>query len=269
MTSEIRLTDTHTHLHAAHFDADRAAVLDRAAVAGVTRIVEIGYDLASSRAALALADDYLQVFAVVGVQPNYAVDLPPDWLDQVRSLASHPKVVAIGEIGFDYHWNVASPQYQEHIFREQLLLARDLELPVVIHSRDAQADTIRVLRDAVTKGEALPRGIMHSFSGDWAYAEACLEVGFLLSFSGPVTFPKTSSLHDAARRTPLDRILTETDCPYLSPHPLRGKRNEPGNVRLITERLAELRHMSLNSLASAVWDNANNIFRFSIEAKTQ
>ncbi|MCG8353093.1 MAG: TatD family hydrolase [Chloroflexales bacterium] len=262
MANEFRLIDTHTHLHAAHFDEDRAIVLERAAVAGVARIVEIGYDLASSQAALALADDYPQIFAVVGIQPNHAVDLPPDWVDQVHSLAHHPKVVAIGEIGFDYHWNVASPQYQEQVFREQLCLARELELPVVIHSRDAQADTIRVLRDAVTRGEALPRGIMHSFSGDWAYAESCLEIGFLLSFSGPVTFPKASSLHDAACRAPLDRILTETDCPYLSPHPLRGKRNEPRNVRLITERLAELRNLSLESVASIIWNNASNIFRF-------
>lgn len=256
--SEVCLIDTHAHLHVAPFDADRAAVLERAAAAGVARIVEVGYDLASSRAALALAEAHPQIYAVVGVQPNYAQALPPDWLEQVRALAAHPKAVAIGEIGLDYYWNAAPPDCQEQIFRDQLALARELGLPAVIHSRDAQADTVRILQDAA-RGQA---GVMHSFSGDWAYAAACLEVGFLLSFSGPVTFAKARDLHEAARRAPLAAILTETDCPYLSPHPLRGQRNEPARVALVAERLAALRDMPLNELAAAVWANAERVFRF-------
>jgi TatD DNase family protein len=256
MTEQIDLIDTHAHLHATQFDHDRDAVLERAAQAGVRRIVEIGYDLASSRAALALAEQHPQISAVVGVQPNYAHDLPDNWLDTVRALAEHPRAVAIGEIGLDYYWNAAPPERQEQIFREQLALARDMRLPVVIHSRDAAADTIRVLDDAA-RGQP---GIMHSFSGDWEYAAACLDVGFMLSFSGPVTFKKAADLHDVARRTPLERLLTETDSPYLSPHPMRGKRNEPARVALVTERVATLREMPLPDLAAAVWDNASRIF---------
>jgi TatD DNase family protein len=265
------------HLHLAEFDADRAAVIARGAAAGVARMIEIGYDLSSSQAAIALAEQHAQIFAVVGIQPHYAalaeqhaqifavVGIQPhyaaladaSWLEEVRRLAAHPKAVAIGEIGLDYYHDRAPHDQQERLFREQLALARELGKPVVIHSRDAHADTLRILRDAA-RGQP---GIMHSFSGDWAYAEACLEVGFMLSFSGPLTFAKAAELHEVARRAPLDRILTETDSPYLAPHPLRGKRNEPANVRLIAERLAALRDMELAKLAEAVWRNAAAIFK--------
>lgn len=253
----MQLIDTHTHLHIGQFDADREETIQRAAAAGVARIVEVGYDLESSLAALALAERYPQFYAVVGIQPNHAAGLPGDWLEQVAALAAHPKAVAIGEIGLDYHWKRATPEQQETVFRGQLELARSLGLPVVIHSREAQEDTLRILRDAA-RGQP---GIMHSFSGDWAYAEACLEVGFMLSFSGPLTFAKATDLHEAARRAPLDMILTETDCPYLAPHPLRGKRNEPANVRFVAERLAVLRGTPVDQIAAAVWDNAARIFQ--------
>lgn len=257
MSRNIRLIDTHMHLHLAHFDEDRAAAFERARLAGVARMVEIGYDLESSRAAVRLAEAHDQVYAVVGIQPHYAVEADASWLDAVRQLAKSRKVVAIGEIGLDYFHDRAPHDAQERLFRDQLALARELALPVVIHSRDAQEDTVRILGDAA-RGQP---GIMHSFSGGWEYAQACLEIGFLLSFSGPVTFAKAAELHEVARRAPLDRILTETDSPYLSPHPLRGKRNEPANVRLVAERLAQLREISLAELADAVWNNASAIFR--------
>ncbi len=256
MNDAIRLIDSHAHLGLAQFDADRAAVLERAWAAGVARIVEIGYDLATSHAAVALAAQHESIYAVVGVQPNHVAALPDDWLDQVRFLAQQPKVIAIGEIGLDYYWNAAPAGVQEACFRAQLDLARNLRLPVVIHSRDARDDTIRVLRDAA---HGLS-GIMHSFSGDWDYARAYLDIGFHLSFSGPVTFPKAVDLHDVARRAPLDRMLIETDSPYLAPHPFRGKRNEPAYVRLIAERIAALRGMALGELAHALWRNAEAVF---------
>ena len=256
MQSAVRIIDTHMHLCSEAFDADREAALARAEADGVARLVEVGYNLATSRAALALAERHEHIFAVVGVQPNYAHELDDGWLDTVRALAAHPKTVAIGEIGLDYHWKYATPAQQEPVFRDQLALARELGLPVVIHSREAAADTLRVLRDAA-RGV---RGVMHSFSGDWAYAEACLDIGFFLSLSGPITFPKATELHDVARRVPLDRLLTETDSPYLSPHPLRGKRNEPARVRLVAERLAALREAPLDTIAEAVWQNASNLF---------
>jgi TatD DNase family protein len=255
MIGDLRLIDTHLHLHLAQFEADRGITIQRAIGAHVARLVEVGYDLESSHAAVALAESHPAIFAVVGIQPHYADQADTEWLAEIKQLAAHPKVVAIGEIGLDYHHDRASHDSQERLFRAQLALARELAMPVVIHSRDAQADTVRILRDAA-RGQP---GIMHSFSGDWAYAEACLEVGFYLSFSGPLTFAKATELHDVARRAPLDRILTETDSPYLAPHPLRGKRNEPANVRLIAERLAELREMQLAELAEQVWRNAHKI----------
>jgi TatD DNase family protein len=256
MASPTPLIDTHLHLGSEAFDADREEALVRADADGVARLVEVGYNLETSRAALALAERHPQIFAVVGVQPNYAHALDDGWLDEVRALAAHPKAVAIGEIGLDYHWRYATPEQQEPVFRAQLGLARELGLPVVIHSRDAAADTLRVLREAAA-GVA---GVMHSFSGDWAHAEACLEIGFFLSLSGPLTFPKATELHEVARRAPLDRLLTETDSPYLSPHPLRGRRNEPARLRLVAERLAALRDTTLDSIAAAVWANAEALF---------
>ncbi|GAB4180583.1 MAG: TatD family hydrolase [Roseiflexaceae bacterium] len=257
----MKLIDTHTHVQARQFDGDRAAVLQRAEQAGVACMIEIGYDLESSQAAIALAEQHPQIYAVVGIQPNCLADLPTDWLDQVQRLAQHPKVVAIGEIGLDYHWNRSPADQQEQAFRQQLALARRLDLPVVIHSRDAQEDTIRILRDAA-RGQP---GVMHSFSGDWAYAQQCLDVGFLLSFSGPVTFPKAHGLHEAARLAPADRILTETDSPYLAPQPQRGKRNEPAHVRSVAEQLATLRGVGLDQLAETVWQNAVRFFRLPAE----
>lgn len=256
--SQLQLIDTHAHLHTEQFDADRELAFARAAEAGVQRLIEIGYDLESSRAAVALAEQHPHMYAVVGIQPHYALEVDAAWLAEVRRLAAHPKVVAIGEIGLDYHWDRAPHADQERLFREQLALARELGLPVVIHSRDAKEDTIRILGDAA-RGQP---GVMHSFSGDWDYAAACLDVGFYLSLSGPVTFPKAVELHEVARRAPLDRILTETDSPYLSPHPRRGKRNEPANVRLVAERIAALREMPLEALAEAVWQNAEALFHF-------
>lgn len=266
MQREIRLIDTHMHLHAARFDTDRSLVLERATVAGVACMIEVGYDLPSSRAALELATRHAPIYAVVGIQPNYVHQAPPDWLTEVRALAQHPKVVAIGEIGLDYYWNHAPHAQQEAFFLAQLALAHELQLPVVIHSRDAQEDTLRVLRAAAHSlhqrgGQTGMHGVLHSFSGNWEYARACLDLGFLLSFSGPITFASAHDLHDVARRMPLDRMLTETDSPYLSPHPYRGQRNEPARVRLVAERLAFLRDMPLPELAAAVWANAHAVFR--------
>lgn len=265
MQRETGFIDTHMHLHAVHFDPDRAAVLERATAAGVACMIEIGYDLPSSQAALTLATRHAPIYAVVGIQPNYVHQAPADWLAEVRALAQHPKVVAIGEIGLDYYWNHAPHAQQEAFFLAQLALARELQLPVVIHSRDAQEDTLRVLRAAAhglneRAGQAGLPGVLHSFSGNWDYARACLDLGFLLSFSGPVTFARAHDLHDVARRMPLERMLTETDSPYLSPHPHRGQRNEPARVRLVAERLACLRDMPLPDLAAAVWANAYTVF---------
>jgi TatD DNase family protein len=254
----IHLIDTHAHLHVSHFDADRDATLERAREAHVVRIVEIGYDLESSRQAVTLAQQYADVFAVVGIQPHYASQADASWLAEIEALSQQPKVVAIGEIGLDYYHDRAPHDTQERLFRDQLALARRLDLPVVIHSRDAHADTLRILQDAA-RGQP---GVMHSFSGDEAYAHACLDVGFYLSFSGPVTYSKATDHHAVARSMPLDRLLIETDSPYLTPNPHRGKRNEPAYVRFVAARIAELRSIPLATLAAAVWQNAERLFQF-------
>jgi len=250
--------DTHAHLAMSQFDDDREAVIARAHTAGVARVIEIGYDLPSSRAAVDLAERHPAIYAVVGLQPNHIHETAPDYLEQVRALAAHPKVVAIGEIGLDYHWMRVPPATQEEVFRAQLALARDLGLPVVIHSRDAQADTLRILADAA-RGQS---GVMHAFSGDWDYAQACLDIGFMLSFTGTLTYARATALHEVARRAPLAMLLTETDSPYLSPNPYRGQRNEPAYVRLVAERLAALRDEPLAQVAARVWANAEGLFAF-------
>lgn len=253
------LIDTHAHLHMGQFDADRAAVLERASASGVGRIIEIGYDLPSSHAAIALAEAHPQVFAVVGVQANHLADLPSDWLAQVRILAAHPRVVAIGEIGLDFYWKKAPLEAQERVFRAQLGLARELGLPVVIHSREAHADTLRIL-DAAARGQP---GVMHSFIGAWAFAQGCLDIGFLLSFSGPLTFSKLNELHEVARRVPRDMFLAETDSPYLTPHPHRGRRNEPAYVAYVVRQIAELRGEPSEQVAAQIWANAERLFSLS------
>jgi TatD DNase family protein len=250
------LIDTHAHVHAPAFDADREAVVERATAAGVARMINVGYDLPSSRASVELAGSFPQVYATAGFQPHYAETTAPEDLDRLRELLALPKVVALGEIGLDYHHDRAPRPAQRDFFAKQLALAAQLEMPVVIHSREAHADTVAVL------GAARPAQpiVMHSFSGDWEHAAACLDLGAYLSFSGPLTFPKATGLHEVARRAPLERLLVETDCPYLSPHPFRGKRNEPERVRLVAERLAVLRNMDLDELAAILWQNACTAF---------
>lgn len=248
--------DTHAHVHIDRFDADRADVLARAEAAGVARLINIGYDLASSHASAALAAAHPQIYATAGIQPHYALTTSAADLAEIVRLVQQPKMVALGEIGLDYHHNRAPRDDQHALFRAQLDLAREQQMPVVIHTREAQADTLAILSESA-RGLTI---VMHAFSGDWVYAEACLELGAYLSFAGPVTFPKAIELHEVAQRAPLDRILIETDCPYLTPHPFRGKRNEPAYVALVAERIAALRGVSHETIAAATWDNAHRVF---------
>ncbi len=252
----MELIDTHAHINVEHYSADRAAVIERALAADVRRIINIGYDLPSSQASVALAQQEPLVWAAAGIQPHYASSTTAADLATLRELLQQPKVVALGEIGLDYYHDRAPHDQQEALFRQQIELARELSLPVIIHSRDAHTDTVRILRDAA---QDYP-GVMHSFSGDWEYAQACLDVGFYLSFSGPLTFKKAVELHEVAKRAPLERILIETDSPYLTPHPYRGKRNEPAHVRLVAEALAALRGVDLATIAAATTANAERLF---------
>lgn len=254
------LVDTHCHLDFESFHDDVAEVVERAAAAGVTRIIVPSLDLDNAAAVLALAGRFPGVYAAVGVHPNSAAGWQDDWIERLRELARHPKVVAIGEVGLDYYWDKTPAKTQHRALAAQLELAAELHLPVIIHNRNASADTLHLLSTSLLIDSARP-GVLHSFSGDWAAAEAALEMGFCLGFTGPLTYKKADELRDIAARAPLDRILVETDAPFLAPHPHRGRRNEPAHVRLVAERLAEVRGLTLEEVAGATTANALRLFK--------
>lgn len=253
----LQFFDTHAHLCGSQFDDDRPQVLQRMQAAGVTRHLEIAYDLASARRVVKFATDTTQCWAVVGVQPNHPEDaLHADWIDQLRQIAQHPKVVAIGEIGFDHFHQKAPVEVQERFFRQQITLATELKLPIVIHSRDAHADTLRVLRDV-----RHPYGVvMHSFAGDLAYARDCIALGCTLSLSGPITFRNNTAMHLVTQQLDLRHLMIETDSPYLAPHPYRGKRNEPTYVAQIAHQIARLHECNVDYVAQQTWQNACRVF---------
>lgn len=253
------LIDTHTHLDDARYDADRDEMIARAHEAGVERMVTIGCDLATSQAAVALADRYPSIYASIGVHPHEVKHITDGWYDDLCRLAEHAKVVAYGEIGLDYHYNHSSPEDQRVRFREQVQLARELQLPIIIHTREAQEDTIRILHE---EGASKTGGVFHCFSGDAWLAKDALDLGFYVSFSGILTFQNAGMLRDIAKTVPMDRLLIETDCPYLTPVPHRGKRNEPGYVRHVAHTLAELLNgMSVDTIAEMTAANARRLFK--------
>lgn len=249
------LIDSHCHLDGKAFSADRDEAIRRAREAGVETMVAIGSgdgppDL---EAGIRLAEQYPFVYATVGVHPHDAAKAEDSIYGEILSLSAHSKVVAVGEIGLDYHYNFAPPEVQRRVFIRQLETAREAGLPVVIHTREAWSDTFAILAGHWPADG--PGGIMHCFSGGPREAEEALGLGFHLSFSGIVTYPKAVEVHEAARLCPLDRLLVETDSPYLAPVPHRGKRNEPAYVVRTAERLAELRGESLEAVASATTAN--------------
>ncbi len=253
------LIDSHAHLDDLRYDTDRDDVLQRAEAAGIESIVTIGCDLATSQAAVALAQAYPNVFATIGVHPHEAKEIREDWYASFRSLARHPKVVAYGEIGLDYHYDHSPREIQRQRFRQQIHLARELALPLIIHTREAQEDTVMILRE---EGAVDVGGVFHCFSGDAWLAKDALDLGFYLSFSGVLTFKNATMLRDIAKTVPLDRLMVETDCPYLAPVPYRGKRNEPAYVQYVAETLAKIRgNGSVESIARATVDNTKRVFR--------
>ena len=262
-SSLVTLFDTHCHLDFESFHDDIEAVVARAAEAGVMRLIVPSLDLDNVAAVLALAERLPGVYAAVGVHPNSAAGWRDEWIDRLHELAQHPKVVAIGEIGLDYYWDKTPPEIQKRALIRQLELAAELDLPVIIHNRDASADVVQLLSELVARHSSLAtplRGVLHSFSADWPTAEATLALGFCLGFTGPLTYKKADDLRAIAARVPLDCILIETDAPFLAPHPYRGQRNEPAYVRHVAERLAEVRGLSFEEVAAATTANALRLF---------
>jgi TatD DNase family protein len=253
------LIDTHAHLDADAFNTDRTAVLERALAAGVVQVVAVGITAASSRNCVRLAADHAAVFATVGIHPNEAAAAQPgDW-DAVLELVRQARVQGVGETGLDRHWNSTPFALQEEYFARHLALGRERDLAVVIHCREAETDVVRMLREAYDRHGAI-RGVMHSFTGSQATAEACLAMGLHLSFAGMLTYKNAGDLRAVAAQVPLDRLLVETDCPYLSPVPLRGKRNEPANVVHTARCLAGLHSLDVEALAAATTRNARRLF---------
>lgn len=256
------LIDTHAHLDEDAFEPDRDEVIARAAEAGIARMITIGTTAPTSRRSVEIATQYPSVFAAVGIQPNYASQAKAgDW-EEIERLTREPKVVAIGETGLDRYWDYAPFDLQIDYFQRHLRLAREVDLPFVVHCREAEADVVEQLKLAAQAGRL--RGVMHSFSGDLATARACLELGLYISFAGMVTFKKSQVLREVAVQIPADRILVETDSPYLAPQPFRGKRNEPAWVRATANNLAELRGVSSDEFARQTTENACRLFRLSV-----
>ncbi len=252
------LVDTHAHLHFPEFAGDLEAVLERARAAGVRCMVTIGTDVESSRAAVALAGREPDVWAGVGIHPHAAGLADEAQLAEIERLAAAPRVVAIGETGLDFFRLLSPRDAQERAFRAQLALARRLRKPVLVHCRDAHEETLAILAE-VPVGEA--GGIMHCFSGDAGEARRCLDLGLLISLAGPVTYPKARALPEVAKVVPADRLVVETDCPFLPPQPYRGKRNEPAYLAVTAARVAELRAEPLEELASRMSENARTLLR--------
>ncbi len=257
----MELADTHVHLDDEAFDADRDAVLDQAAAAGVRVIVAIGTTLESSRRTVWLADRYPQVSAAVGIHPHEAGTVRPETVRELEPLLKSPGVVAIGETGLDFYRDYSPRSAQAALFRAHLSLAREAGLPVVIHCRDTYPEVLAILGEFTQ----VPV-IFHAFSGSLEVAETCLERGGSLAFGGPLTFRNARRLVEVAAQVPLDRILLETDAPLLSPEPHRGSRNEPARLRLVAERMAQIRGLTVEAVAEVTTANARRVFRLPVEA---
>jgi TatD DNase family protein len=250
-----RLVDTHAHVIDPAFDPDRQAVLERAQTAGVAALVCVGYDLATSQAAVDLAERVPWIWASVGIHPNEAAASSQADFEAVKRLAHSPRVVGIGETGLDYYRDRTPAARQWEALEWHIRLAEERDLPLIIHNRQADADVAA----ALSAGAA--RGVLHCFaSDDPGYLERMLVAGYAVSFAGPLTFKNNGSLAEMAARVPLDRLLVETDCPYLAPMPYRGRRNEPAFVRWTAERLAAIHALSLEDLANHMWSNTLRVF---------
>jgi TatD DNase family protein len=253
-----RIIDTHAHLDFPEFSQDLDSVLSRAEEMGVAEVITIGIDLASSGRAVELAQQYPQIHATVGIHPHGARLLEEETLGALRALATGKGVVAVGEIGLDYYRDRQPRDVQRLCLRQQVELACRVKLPAVFHIRDAYDDFMGIIPDYVA---SLPGVVLHCFSGDWEVARRCLDLGFYLSIPGTVTFPKAEVLQEVVKRAPLDRLLLETDCPYLAPVPYRGKVNEPSFVYHTARKVAELRGCTLSEVASRTTSNAHEVFR--------
>ena len=253
------LFDTHAHYDAAQFDADRDEVLSALPSQGVELVVNPGCDLESSRKAIALSERYPFLYAAVGVHPEECAPWRDQDVNELRSMAGHPKVVAVGEIGLDYYWPDNPPrELQKRVFRAQMALARELDLPVIVHDREAHGDSMDIVREFPEV-----RGVFHCFSGSAEMAQELVKLGWMISFTGVLTYKNARKAVEAAQAVPLDRLMIETDSPYMAPVPHRGKRNHSGYVAHICQRLAELKGTTPEECSRITLENGRNFFHIS------
>lgn len=251
------LFDTHTHLNADQYKEDVEEVIERALNSGVSKMLVVGFDRPTIEKAMELIDHYDFLYASIGWHPVDAIDMKEEDLAWIEKLSRHPKVVAIGEIGLDYHWDKSPKEIQKEVFRKQIQLAKKVNLPIVIHNREATEDIIHILKEEKASEVG---GIMHCFSGSVETALQCINMNFYISLGGPVTFKNAKKPKEVAKEVPLNKLLIETDCPYLAPHPYRGKRNEPSYVKLVAEQIAELKGVTFEEVAQQTMENAKKVF---------
>ncbi|MFS0577357.1 TatD family hydrolase [Sporosarcina sp. 179-K 3D1 HS] len=251
------LIDTHVHLNADQYEEDVEEVIGRALDAGVKKMVVVGFDTKTINKAIELAEAYPYIYAVVGWHPVDAIDCTEDDLKWIESLAKHPKVVGIGETGLDYYWDKSPKDVQQELFRKQIRLAQKVDLPIIIHNRDATGDVVRILKEEEAEKTG---GIMHCYGGSVETAKECINMNFMISLGGPVTFKNARMPKEVATEISLDHLLIETDAPYLAPHPHRGKRNEPALVTLVAEEIARLKGLPVEEVAQRTTANAMKLF---------
>ncbi|MER0123807.1 TatD family hydrolase [Streptococcus sp. ZJ93] len=253
----MQIFDTHTHLNVEEFAGRIEEELQLAHEMGVTRMNVVGFDEPTIERALDLAEHHESIFATIGWHPTEAASYTDEVEQYLRQCLTHEKVIALGEIGLDYHWMTAPKEVQEQVFRRQIALSKEFDLPFVVHTRDALEDTYDIIK---SEGVGPRGGIMHSYSGSLEMAERFVELGMTISFSGVVTFKKATDIQEAALHLPLDKILVETDAPYLAPVPKRGRENRTAYTRYVVEKIAELRSLSVKEVASRTYANAQELF---------
>ncbi|MGI8317341.1 TatD family hydrolase [Halobacillus mangrovi] len=251
------LFDTHVHLNADQFEDDLEETIQRAKEAGVHYMTVVGFDRKTIPKAMEIAENHDHIYAAVGWHPVDAIDMTQEDLDWIEELSSHPKVVAIGEMGLDYHWDKSPADVQKDVFRKQIRLAKKVNMPIVIHNREATDDIVEILKEE-NAGEV--GGIMHCYSGPVETAQECIDMNFMISLGGPVTFKNAKLPKEVAKAVDMKHLLVETDCPFLAPHPNRGKRNEPAYVKLVAEQVAELKGLSFEEVSEVTTANALNFF---------
>lgn len=256
----MEMFDSHCHYNDEKFDNDREKIIKEIYESGVTRAVIAGYNIESSKFAIKIANEYEFLYATAGISPNDVNDLPADYLQKIENLAHNNKIVAIGEIGLDYYWNKENKKHQKRIFEEQIEMANNLELPIVIHTREAVTDTIDILKNRIKCNN---KGVFHCCPLNIELIKEALKLDFYISFAGPITFKNSKNADEVINKVPLEKILIETDSPYLSPEPFRGKRNDSRNLKFMIEKIAKVKGKTSEEIAKITYENATKILKIS------